>query len=72
MEKANLNRVYGIKKICSDAQLRKVLDSIDSKFIRDYFPLKFKDLEKSGFLSEYSYKIGTSKYLLCFSDGAVL
>jgi len=69
VERDNLKNIYGIKKNCSDAQMRKVLDEINPDFIRKYFSKKVNFLEKAGFLSEYAHKIGTKKYLIVPSDG---
>ena len=69
VEKANLKEVFGIEKICTDAQMRNVLDKIEPNFIRDYFPKQFELLEKSGFVDEYQYKIGSKKYLIVSNDG---
>ena len=35
VEKSNLESVFGIEKICSDVQLRAVLDNIEPDFLRD-------------------------------------
>lgn len=69
IEKINLEAVYGIKKSCSDTNLRKVLDKINPNFIRDYLPKQFNLLEESGFISEYQYKIGLKSYLILSNDG---
>ena len=69
MDRANLKSVYGIDKICSDTQLRDVLDAIDPQFIRDEFSEKFKTLRKTGLVKEFAYKIGGTKYHIISSDG---
>lgn len=69
MDRANLKSIYGIGKICSDTQLRDVLDPIDPKFIRDEFSEKFKTLRKTGLVKEFAYKIGGTKYHIISSDG---
>ncbi|MGB0840565.1 MAG: transposase [Chitinophagales bacterium] len=65
----NLFNIYGIKKLPSDTQLRAVLDRIDPTFLRDHFATKFTDLRKTGILKDYSYKIGSQKYLPISRDG---
>lgn len=69
IEKINLKEVYGISKLCSDTQMRRVLDKIDPIFIRDYFSKQFKLLEKAGTVRDYHYKIGSKKYLIISNDG---
>jgi hypothetical protein len=69
VEKKNLQRVYGIEKICSDTQLRDVLDSINPDFLRQLFPKKFDNLEKIGVLEEFGYKIGSTTFHLISCDG---
>lgn len=69
VERNNLQKVYGIENICSDAQTRKILDDISPNFIRQYFTDKFQDLEKVGILKDYGYEIGGNKYLIVSTDG---
>lgn len=69
MDRANLKSVYGVEQLCSDTQLRDVLDPIDPKFLRDEFPKKFKTLRKTGLINEFAYKIGGKKYHIISSDG---
>ena len=69
IEKANLKTVYGIPKMCSDVQLRAVLDKVDPQFIRDLFPEKFAELRKTGILDDFSFKIGGTEYLIVSADG---
>ena len=69
VEKSNLLSVFGIKKICSDTQLRAVLDPIDPRFLRDLFPKKFATLRKTGLLDEFGYKIGSIEYHIVSCDG---
>lgn len=69
VEKVNLKEVYGIEKLCSDTQMRRVLDTIDPIFIRDYFSKQFRLLEKAGLVRDYHYKRGSKKYLIISNDG---
>lgn len=69
VEKMNLQTVFGIKKICSQTQLRDVLDDVNPDFIRQLFPQKFAMLQKTGILDEFEYKIGGAEYLIVSSDG---
>ena len=69
VEKSNLESVFGIEKICSDVQLRAVLDNIEPNFLRDLFPKKFSTLRKTGLLDEFAYKIGSIAYHIVSCDG---
>ncbi|MFN0033876.1 MAG: transposase, partial [Saprospiraceae bacterium] len=69
MEVENLSSVYGIERTCSDVQMRRVLDTHDPDFIRKEYSRRFKDLQKTGLLAEYEYKIGSQKYLMASCDG---
>lgn len=69
LEKMNLQAVFGIKKVCSDTQLRDVLDGVSPDFIRQLFPKKFETLRKTGVLDEFKYKIGSTEYLIASCDG---
>lgn len=68
-ERENLSKVYGIPKVCSDVQMRRVLDKLDPDFIRQIFNKKYKDLAKTGLLEEYAYKIGQDTYHIVSCDG---
>lgn len=69
VEKSNLLSVFGIEKICSDVQLRAVLDNINPRFLRNLFPKKFATLRKTGLLDEFAYKIGSISYHIVSCDG---
>ncbi len=69
VEKNNLKTVYGIDSVCSDSNLREVLDGIDPQFLRELFPKKFETLRNTGILAEYSYKIGGVAYHIVSCDG---
>lgn len=69
VEKNNLKTVYGIDRVCSDSNLREVLDGIDPKFLRELLPKKFETLRNTGLLAEYSYKIGGIGYHIVSCDG---
>ena len=69
VERENLRNVYGIEKICSDVQMRRVLDNHDPDFIRKEYAKRFKALQNTGLLEDYTYKIGSSSYLLVSCDG---
>ena len=69
VEKANLQAIYGIQKICSDTQLRRVLDTVEPRFMRELFPEKFGILQKTGLLGEFGYKIGAVTHHIVSCDG---
>lgn len=68
-EKQNLRNVFGIENVCSDVQMRRVLDMHEPDFIRHIFVEKFKDLQKTGIADEYAYKIGMDSYHIVSCDG---
>lgn len=65
-EQENLKQLFGIQKICSDAQMRRVLDEIEPSKIQALFPKRFALLKKLGVLSDYRF---LKKYLLISIDG---
>jgi len=69
LERQNLHRVFGVEHVCSDTQLRRVLDRQSCAPIRQHFVDRFSDLERTGLLRAYEYAIGGGKYLICSSDG---
>jgi Transposase DDE domain len=69
VEKSNLSSVFGIEKICSDVQLRAVLDKMNPVFLRNLFPEKFATLRKTGLLDEFAHKIGSISYHIVACDG---
>lgn len=69
LERENLNRVFGIEAVCSDTQLRRVLDRQPHTPMRQWFVDRFSDLERTGLLREYEYAIGGKKYLISSGDG---
>ena len=69
VENLNLAQIYGIEKVCSDTQLRRVLDTVDPSFMRDLFPEKFGVLRKTGLLWDFGYKIGSTIYHIVSCDG---
>jgi Transposase DDE domain len=68
-EKSNVKTVYGIDSLCSDDQLRHVLDTHNPDFMRIQFVKQFKKLKNVGILKEYAYKIGSVEYLIASCDG---
>lgn len=69
VERENLRSIYGIEQVCSDAQMRRVLDRHAPDFIRKEYVRRFKELQNTGLLQEYGYKIGSSTYLIASCDG---
>jgi len=66
IERENLKSLYGIEKISSDAQFRRVLDEVNPSSIQSIFPKRFKQLAGVGKLREYRF---LKKYLLLSIDG---
>jgi hypothetical protein len=57
VEKENLRKLYNIDTLCSDSQMRRVLDRMDPDLIKELFVENVKHLRKVGLFKEYqSYK----------------
>ena len=69
LERENMKQVFGIKSICSDTNLRRILDKQSPEPIRQNFVDRFSDLQETGLLTEYQYKIGGTSFLIGSSDG---
>lgn len=54
-EDKNLMEVYKIKKLCSDTQMRQVLDQVQASRVRDWFSLLIRKVKKSDFFTSYRY-----------------
>lgn len=66
LERENLKKLFGISKVCSDVQMRRVLDEVDPKDLQNLFPKRFDQLKRLGVLSDYRFM---KKYLLLSIDG---
>ena len=66
VERSNLKALFGVDKICSDAQMRRVLDEVSPSDLHKLFPKRFEVLKKSGISSDYRF---LKKYLLFSIDG---
>ena len=64
--KSNLKTIFGIKDFSSDSCLRKVLDKIDWKVLRNLFKKQFEQLIELGIVKTYEYLGG---YTLVSVDG---
>ena len=47
--------VYGIKKICSDTQMRQVLDTVKASAVREWIQQLIRKVKKSNFFTSYRY-----------------
>ncbi len=54
-EDDNLMQVYKISKLCSDTQMREVLDKVQASKVRDLFSKVIGKLKKSEFFASYRY-----------------
>lgn len=54
-EEGNLQRLYGIDKICSDTQMREVLDKVSADSLQTGFQRLYAVLEDCRILEEYRY-----------------
>lgn len=66
VERANLQHLFGIDKICSDAQMRRVLDEVSPDQLQELFPKRFELLKRVGLPADYRF---LKKYLLFSIDG---
>lgn len=62
----NLKRVYGIKRIPSDTQMRTILDDVDPEEIRPLFKRVFQQLQRGNALEKMRYM---GRYYLASLDG---
>lgn len=65
-EPENLNRVYGIKRIPSDTQMRTILDGVNPEEIRPQFKSVLQQLQRGKKLEKMRYM---GKYYLASLDG---
>lgn len=65
-EPENLKRVYGIKRIPSDTQMRTILDGVNPEEIRPQFKRVFQQLQRGKELEKMRYM---GKYYLASLDG---
>lgn len=65
-ERENLQHLFKISKLCSDAHLRSCLDQIDPSSLGQLYPECMGLLGKTGILRDYALP---DKYLVCSVDG---
>lgn len=65
-ERENFKRLFHVEKLCSDAQMRRVLDDVSPDTLQQLFPKRFAQLKKLGVLSDYRFM---KKYYLISADG---
>lgn len=65
-ERKNLKRLFGIQTLCSDAQMRRILDNVSPDALQKLFPKRMAQLKKLGVLSDYRF---LKKYYLISADG---
>jgi hypothetical protein len=66
VERQNLAQLYGIKKVCTDSQMRKVLDLVSPYPLQDLFPFYYEILKQLGVLKQYPY---LGRHLVVAIDG---
>ena len=66
IERDNLVRLFKLSKICSDAQMRRILDEVPPQEIQAIFSKNIQQLEQSGLLHNYRF---LHKHLLVSIDG---
>lgn len=62
----NLKRIFGIEKVASDVQMRRILDKLDPKNLQEMFVKRYWQLKKYGVLSNYRF---LKKYIILTIDG---
>jgi len=65
-EQSNLKELFKIEQLCSDTQLRSILDQIDPDCLRQLYVENFKLLQDLGILKEYQ---SIKNHLICSIDG---
>lgn len=65
-EANNLQTLFGVKNLCTDAQMRNVLDQIDPTILTPFWANTYQRLTKSGVLNTYRW---LDKYLIISVDG---
>lgn len=54
-ERVNLQALFGIEKLCSDAQMRNILDEVPPEAFRGFFKDYYGHLQEQGVIKEYHY-----------------
>ena len=54
-EQENLHQLFGVERLCSDAQMRKVLDEVPPESVRRIYPRLFQELTRAGLVQSYYY-----------------
>lgn len=65
-EAHNLHTLFGVKKRCTDAQMRNVLDKVDPALLTPFWANTYQRLAKAGILNSYRW---LGKYLIVSVDG---
>lgn len=65
-ERENLSCLFRLNKVCSDAQMRRVLDEVDPDHLQQLFPERVDRLKKLGLIKNYRF---LRNYLLVSIDG---
>ena len=65
-EAHNLHTLFGIKTLCTDAQMRNVLDKIDPDTLQPFWAKTYNRLAKLGVLKTYKW---LDKFLIISVDG---
>lgn len=66
VERSNLQQLFGIERLCSDAQMRRILDEVSPDDLQELFPKRFELLKRVDLLGHYRF---LKKYLLLSVDG---
>ena len=60
----NMKRLFGIRKVPSDTQLREILDGVDPQDLRSLFRDVFRQLQRGKVLEQYVFHEGSYLVLL--------
>ena len=66
IEQENLRQVFGINELCTDAQMRNILDEVNPSKLRSFYPEQLRLLHKTGLRREYHF---WKKHVLLSIDG---
>ena len=54
-EQVNLQALFGIEKLCTDAQMRNILDEVSPEHLRGFFTDYYSQLQQKGLIDDYRY-----------------
>jgi len=67
---SNLERVFGVKAIPSDTQMREILDGVPMEPLRRVLPQTFEQMRRVGWTARFVTEVGSEKYYPVVLDGS--